>query len=207
MIENQSQYMQLFSNAQHNAKRRGIDFTVNAEQFIKIAESQNGICAVTGIEFNFRTAIDAKKRPFYPSIDRIDSSKGYSKNNIRIVLTIVNYAMNEWGEGPLIELVEMMNIAKQKQAAKEKEEKDFMETLRQKSQAINTERYMSREEAADYINSLGLPITKGTLQKYATTGGGPVYRRFGKRAVYMVSDVNDWAIKKVSSPMASTSCQ
>ena len=46
--------------------------------------------------------------------------------------------------------------------------------------------YLSRPEAADYIRARGLIIAKTTLQKYATVGGGPIYRRFGKRAVYTV---------------------
>jgi hypothetical protein len=33
--------------------------------------------------------------------------------------------------------------------------------------------YLDRAEAADYLTGRGLKIKKGTLQKYATTGGGP----------------------------------
>ena len=35
------------------------------------------------------------------SLDRIDSSKGYTVENCRLVCTAVNLAMNEWGEDVL----------------------------------------------------------------------------------------------------------
>lgn len=66
-------------------------------------------------------------------------------------------------------------------------------------------RYLSRPEAADYINECGLPTTKNTLQKLATTGGGPIYRRFGNRAVYLQSDLDAWIEQKLSAPLASSS--
>lgn len=66
-------------------------------------------------------------------------------------------------------------------------------------------RFKSREEAAQYLTeNRGLPVAKGTLQKWATTGGGPVYRRFGKRAVYRQEDLDAWAEEKLSAPRHST---
>ncbi len=67
------------------------------------------------------------------------------------------------------------------------------------------DRFKSREEAAQYLTECrGLPTAKGTLQKWATTGGGPVYRRFGKRAVYLQEDLDAWAEAKLSAPRHST---
>ncbi len=65
--------------------------------------------------------------------------------------------------------------------------------------------YLSRPEAADYIRARGLIIAKTTLQKYATIGGGPTYRRFGKRAVYTIDDLEAWIGDKISDPFRSTS--
>ena len=69
---------------------------------------------------------------------------------------------------------------------------------------MNT-RYLNRAEAADYVQGRGLPLTKLTLQKYATTGGGPAYRRFGLRVVYTKADLDAWIESKLSAPLASTS--
>ena len=66
---------------------------------------------------------------------------------------------------------------------------------------MTTERYINREQAAQYLtNELGLKVCKGTLQKWVTTPGvGPKYRRFGRNAAYLISDLNEWAERKLSA--------
>jgi hypothetical protein len=66
-------------------------------------------------------------------------------------------------------------------------------------------KYLSRPEAADYLTARGLPITKTTLQKMATVGGGPLYQVFGTRAVYTESNLDAWANEKLGTPRRSTS--
>jgi len=67
-------------------------------------------------------------------------------------------------------------------------------------------KYLERTEAAIYLTEqLGLRVAKGTLQKWATVGGGPAYRRFGKRAVYLIEDLQAWAESKLSAPRKSSS--
>ena len=68
-----------------------------------------------------------------------------------------------------------------------------------------SDNYLLRPEAADFLTDRGFPTTKNTLQKFATTGGGPVYRIFGNRALYTREDLLDWAAAKLSSPRRSTS--
>ena len=65
--------------------------------------------------------------------------------------------------------------------------------------------FLSRSEAADYMCAEGFTVSKNTLQKYATVGGGPVYRRFGRRAVYTRADLDAWIEQKLSDPIRSTS--
>lgn len=66
-------------------------------------------------------------------------------------------------------------------------------------------RYLDRKEAAAYVRQRGLPCSPNTLAKFATTGGGPVYRRFGNKAVYTNADLDHWIERKLSSPLRSTS--
>ena len=80
-----------------------------------------------------------------------------------------------------------------------------MRTVQQKSQPNSTEKFLDRSEAADYLTSRGFKTSKNTLQKYVTVGGGPIYRRFGKRAVYLASDLDEWVLGKLSSPRCSSS--
>ena len=65
--------------------------------------------------------------------------------------------------------------------------------------------YLTREEAAEYVSRTGVTISKNTLTKFATVGGGPVYRRFGKRALYTRDDLDAWITERMSAPMRSTS--
>ena len=67
-------------------------------------------------------------------------------------------------------------------------------------------RFLSRPEAADYLTSRGLRISKLTLQKLASTGGGPAYRLFcNSRAVYLKLDLDAWADSKLTCLLASSS--
>lgn len=65
--------------------------------------------------------------------------------------------------------------------------------------------YLDRAEAAQYLTDLGLKTAKGTLQKLASVGGGPVYRRFGHRAVYLLVDLDTWVGQKIGRPRKSSS--
>lgn len=65
--------------------------------------------------------------------------------------------------------------------------------------------YLERTEAAKYLTARGLRVSKNTLQKWATVGGGPTYQRFGLRAVYTRQNLDAWADAKLSAPRCSTS--
>lgn len=60
--------------------------------------ASNGVCAVSGLPFSLEKPPGAKAPPFAMSVDRIDASKGYHPENVRIVCLAVNMAMREWGE-------------------------------------------------------------------------------------------------------------
>jgi hypothetical protein len=94
----------MVSFAQKNAKKREIVWTINAEHVFSILKKQNGVCAVSGIEFEIDHAPGQKRRPFAPSLDRIDSKRGYVRGNVRVVCVIANLAMNEWGHDALFKL-------------------------------------------------------------------------------------------------------
>jgi hypothetical protein len=66
-------------------------------------------------------------------------------------------------------------------------------------------KYLTRPEAAKHLTERGLPITKSTLQKMATTGGGPPYQKFGNRTLYTPNTLDSWAEEKLSEPRRSTS--
>lgn len=64
-----------------------------------------GACEVTGIPFSLDRG-ESGRRPYAPSLDRRDSSGGYTSENCRLVCVAVNVAMNEWGAELLLRIAE-----------------------------------------------------------------------------------------------------
>lgn len=89
----------MYAAAKRRAKVAAIEFLLTPEQFWRIANRSGLRCELTGIPFSLSWADGTKRRPFVPSLDRIDSAKPYTEANCRLVLCAVNYALNEWGEG------------------------------------------------------------------------------------------------------------
>jgi hypothetical protein len=65
--------------------------------------------------------------------------------------------------------------------------------------------YLTRPEAAQYLTERGLKTSKNTLQKKATTGGGPEYQLWGNMAVYRPPKLDSYIEQKLSTPRRSTS--
>lgn len=102
--------------ARRNSDTRLIQFTLTIEEFESLVERAQGRCMITGIPFEFARVSGSMRRPFAPSIDRIDSAKGYSADNVRLVCVLVNLAMNEWGLEPLMRVAR--NLVEHERAAR-----------------------------------------------------------------------------------------
>ena len=96
------EFMVCIQNARRRAKKLQIDCELTDEFSKAIWLRCQGSCEVTGIQFNFNWNFgSSSRRPFAPSIDRIDSRFGYTEGNVRVVCVAVNLAMNDWGESVL----------------------------------------------------------------------------------------------------------
>jgi hypothetical protein len=74
-------------------------------ELVVLLKCSGGQCAVTGITLRHDSVEQPRvKRPWAPSIDRIDSELGYSFKNCRIVCVAANIGMRQWGEEVLIEM-------------------------------------------------------------------------------------------------------
>jgi hypothetical protein len=72
------------------AKYRGLEFNLTPQYLQKLFDNCNGKCSETGLPFDMEMGKGKNRNPHRPSVDRIDSNKGYVKRNIQIVLALVN---------------------------------------------------------------------------------------------------------------------
>jgi hypothetical protein len=64
---------------------------------------------------------------------------------------------------------------------------------------------LDRKGASAFLKEKGYQVASATLAKLASIGGGPVYRRFGRKPLYTSSDLLEWAESRCSAPIGSTS--
>lgn len=89
----------LISGWESSAKRRNHEWNLSKEQLDEKFNAQNGICALSGIHM-----LPDKSSPYRPSIDRVDSTKGYTEGNFQFVCSRVNVMKNKFDEFEFIRL-------------------------------------------------------------------------------------------------------
>jgi hypothetical protein len=96
----------LYHAARVRAAKKGVPFTLTQTDLAALVDAANGCCALSKIPFEFDKQGHRVKRPFAPSMDRIDHRQGYIPGNVRFVCVAANVAMNVWGESALRRLAE-----------------------------------------------------------------------------------------------------
>jgi len=92
----------LVSNCRTRARRRGIEYALDSQVGALQAIINKGKCQITGTPFN----LVGGRTWNSPSIDRIDPSKGYVPDNVRVVCHAMNAAMSDWGEDKVWEMLQ-----------------------------------------------------------------------------------------------------
>jgi hypothetical protein len=92
----------LYYSSKGNSKTRSkkTDFSISFDEWINIYNNQQGKCALTGIEMT----ISQENNNYNISPDRIDSDKGYTKDNIQFVCVEINIAKQEHTNTEFIEM-------------------------------------------------------------------------------------------------------
>lgn len=92
----------LFDAARTRARNKKLSFEIDLDFLLKKFETKEGRCELSGIEFDLK----GKRNPFGLSIDRIDSGKGYTKDNVRLVCLMVNLSLNKFGDESFFKMCE-----------------------------------------------------------------------------------------------------
>src|SRR3972149_2816888 len=97
----------LYWNAKRRAKVENVEFSITKEWIKSVLES--GKCQITGLSFAFGNG----RRPWMPSLDRLNSKLGYTINNVQIVVWLYNAAKAEFSHEDVMTLAKAL-ISKQK---------------------------------------------------------------------------------------------
>jgi hypothetical protein len=66
-------------------------------------------------------------------------------------------------------------------------------------------RYLDQDQASKYLEEKGITIAPKTLGKLRVIGGGPAYRKFGRKPIYEPPDLDAWVDQKLGATRRSTS--
>lgn len=99
----------LYGNAQKRAKANGWPPPDFSSEWIE-AKILNGVCEATGIPFDLETRISEihASNPWVPSLDRIDSSKPYLKENVQVVVYMYNVCKGEFTHEDVVKFSKML---------------------------------------------------------------------------------------------------
>ena len=87
----------MLKHCKESAKKRGVkrkrcgEYELSEEDIEEMRRLQGNKCEVSGIELEWKT-----KSPYKASVDRIDSNRGYTLDNVRLVCWIVNCGLNNF---------------------------------------------------------------------------------------------------------------
>lgn len=97
--------------AQQRARKKALPCTITKEWLRNRLEAIGFRCELTSIQF-YSDAFSgsAGKRAVRPSLDRIDCSRGYEPDNVRIVCLAVNVMLSNWGEDLVRSIARRMTI-------------------------------------------------------------------------------------------------
>lgn len=100
----------MLSAAKHRAKNASLEFDLDLEYLLSIATDH---CPIDGTPFDWLRQLKQDKllNLATPSLDRIDSSKGYIKGNVKIIGWKWNYKKSNMNLDDLLLLVEYVRSA------------------------------------------------------------------------------------------------
>ena len=87
-----------------SAKKRGKEFDLDLPYLKELWESQDGKCDITGVDLNLSPS---SNKNYQASLDRIDSSKGYIKGNVRYTSVSVNWLKSNFNDNHLYEFMDI----------------------------------------------------------------------------------------------------
>ena len=92
----------LVRKSKERAALSGQPHTLEISDVLAMIEAQGGICALSGMPLSFEKSATGRRKPFAPSLDRVDCAGGYTLENCRIVCVIVNLSRGDFSDAEFI---------------------------------------------------------------------------------------------------------
>jgi hypothetical protein len=95
----------MLARCKAQAQKAGLDFDLDLNWFETNLKGKK--CAVSGLDFVmpvYEPNARGKRGPWTPSVDRIDNSRGYVKENCRLVVWMYNLAKSNYEENEMHKL-------------------------------------------------------------------------------------------------------
>lgn len=97
-----------FNNIVARAKKRGLEFSLTQEWLWNLYLKQDRKCAITNVPIKFDETGTRKYYNQTASLDRIDSSKGYTEDNVQWVHKAINFMKQALEQQEFIELCNLV---------------------------------------------------------------------------------------------------
>ena len=94
-----------FNKFEKNAIKRKIDFDITIDDVLKVYLDQGKVCSLSGIPIGWTMV----EKSHNISIDRIDSKKGYSRDNIQLVYPKINMMKFTYSQDEFIDLCRLVS--------------------------------------------------------------------------------------------------
>ncbi len=101
---------QLIKSAKKRAKKNGREISISKE-WVK-ERLEKGVCEVTGVKFLYNKKEKYKSAPYVPSLDRIDSTKGYTPDNTQVVCNFFNICKWQWDHEDFTKILKYLEKVK-----------------------------------------------------------------------------------------------
>lgn len=99
-----------WSLIENSARKRNIEFSISIKDAWDLYLKQNKSCALSGISINFEPSTNKHENLRTCSLDRIDSKKGYTLDNIQWVHKDINIMKNRFNEDYFKDMIKKIMI-------------------------------------------------------------------------------------------------
>lgn len=96
----------MWASLKRGAQIRKLEFSITIEDIWEKFVRQNGKCAISGLELHFPTRTTTHDGT--ASLDRIDSSLGYIKNNVQWVHKDINFMKQAYNQNEFIQMCKII---------------------------------------------------------------------------------------------------